>query len=707
MDNGDRSAQIVSFGVFEADLKTGELHKNGVRVALQGQPFQVCAILLEHSGELVTREELRRRVWPEDTFVDFDQALNAAVAKIRIALGDEATNPRFVETLPRRGYRFIAPVDKPSLPAPAPPAPKRRREGVAAKARWISVGATLLALISGIGIWRFARNRSEAAVPPLEVVPLAALPGFESGPAFSPDGNQIAFALGAEDKCGIYTIMVDGDRALRLTSGAGDAFPTWSPDGRRVAFYRFSEHGTAVYTVPALGGTEQRLRTGFSGPWTAGLDWSPDGKVLAISEGQEDKNRAWIALLSLADLTTRPLTSPSSQEYDTAPAFSPDGSTVAFVRGIVAGVVSDVYVVPVAGGTPKRLTFDKTWILGSLTWTPDGREIMFSSTRGGLGALWRVSASGGTPRPVTGVGVIAWSPSVSPKGNQLVYQHMAFKDSLFRLNLKDDTHRQGPPVFLRSEKGFNWRPQFSPDGKRFVFESNAFGYSDLWACDGDGSHCGPLTSLRGTAGAARWSPDGRFIAFEFRPEEHSEVYLLEVGGGAPRLLPTLPGSDNGGPNWSRDGKWIYFHSDRGGEPFQLWKVPVNGGSPIQITSNGGVFGVESADGQSLYYAKLRTPGIWKMPLQGGEEERVLDRAGGGEWFNWALARNGIYFRDTKNKDTIGVLNFFDFATRNITMVSTLDQPGGVGIGLSADGRSVLYDGKGDAESSIMLVKNFR
>ena len=96
-----------------------------------------------------------------------------------------------------------------------------------------------------------------------------------------------------------------------------------------------------------------------------------------------------------------------------------------------------------------------------------------------------------------------------------------------------------------------------------------------------------------------------------------------------------------------------------------------------------------------------------MPLQGGEEERVLDRAGGGEWFNWALARNGIYFRDTKNKDTIGVLNFFDFATRNITMVSTLDQPGGVGIGLSADGRSVLYDGKGDAESSIMLVKNFR
>ena len=112
MGNGDRSEQIVRFGVFEADLQTGELRKNGSKVSLQGQPFQVCAILLEHSGELVTREELRRKVWPEDTFVDFDHALNTAITKIRAALGDEADNPRFVETLPRRGYRFIAPVQK-------------------------------------------------------------------------------------------------------------------------------------------------------------------------------------------------------------------------------------------------------------------------------------------------------------------------------------------------------------------------------------------------------------------------------------------------------------------------------------------------------------------------------------------------------------------------------------------------------------------
>src|SRR5205085_4566042 len=147
MENGDRSTQIVRFGVFEADLKSGELHKNGARVALQGQPFQVCAILLEHPGELITREELRQRVWPEDTFVDFDQALSAAVAKVRIALGDEATNPRFVETLPRRGYRLIAPVDKPPSHSPSPGAVKGSIEEQRAGTRRIAVGRALLALL--------------------------------------------------------------------------------------------------------------------------------------------------------------------------------------------------------------------------------------------------------------------------------------------------------------------------------------------------------------------------------------------------------------------------------------------------------------------------------------------------------------------------------------------------------------------------------
>ena len=117
MDDRSGFARIVRFGTFDADLDGGELRKNGLKVPLPSQPFQVFAILLEHSGKIVSREELRHQVWPDGTFVDFDHGLNTAITKIRTALGDSAENPRFVETLPRRGYRFIAPVDGASPPA--------------------------------------------------------------------------------------------------------------------------------------------------------------------------------------------------------------------------------------------------------------------------------------------------------------------------------------------------------------------------------------------------------------------------------------------------------------------------------------------------------------------------------------------------------------------------------------------------------------
>jgi Tol biopolymer transport system component/DNA-binding winged helix-turn-helix (wHTH) protein len=710
MHGSERFARIVRFGIFEADLETGELRKNGVKVPLQGQPFQVCALLLEHAGELVTREELRQKVWPEDTFVDFEQALNTAIAKIRLALGDEAVNPRFVETLPRRGYRFIGPVAKAALQAVAPPAAPAVvpvaspgwSERLTARRSWLLASTTLLILLSGFGIWRSSKNHADA-LPPMEVAPLAGLSGIQMDPDFSPDGNQVAFVLGGAENCGIYTTMVGGEKSLRLTSDCGDASPTWSPDGRRVAFYHY-DHGMAIYAVPAFGGTEHRLYTGPFHPLARGLDWSPDGKVLAFSGGRADWNGAWISLLSLADSTTRQLTSPSDQEVDYAPAFSPDGSTVAFIRGIPAGAVEDLYVVPAAGGVPKRLTFDKTWIKGSPTWTPDGRDIVFSSARGGLASLWRISASGGRPRPVAGVGVIASSPSISPKGNQLVYMQSFIKENLVRVNLKDEKHSEGPPAVLNLKKGRNWRPTFSPDGKRFAFES-VLGHSEIWACDSDGANCGQLTSLQGTAGAPRWSPDGRSMAFEFRPKEHSEIYLLEMGGGMPRLLPTFPGADNGGPNWSRDGKWIYFYSDRGGAPFQLWKIPLEGGSPVQITRNGGVFAAESADGRFLYYSKFEAPGLWKIPLSGGAETRVLFPVGETEWYNWALGRNGVYVLKHRAKGS--GLDFFDFATGKTTVISTSDKQPGVGLALAADGKSILYAETELEDANIMLVKNFR
>jgi Tol biopolymer transport system component/DNA-binding winged helix-turn-helix (wHTH) protein len=351
--------------------------KNGFKVPLQGQPFQVFAILLQHSGKLVTREELRQRVWPEDTFVDFDHGLNTAITKIRTALGDSAENPRFVETLPRRGYRFIGPADKPISPAPSPSALKGHLENLTARWRWIGVGVAALALLSTVAIWRLSPKSAESLLPALEVVPLLDMEGKLFWPAFSPDGNQVAFIYeGGPKTAGIYTTLIDGEQPLRLTDNPDDVFPAWSPDSRQIAFVRVSKEGLNIYVVPALGGTEHKLHTAAS----LVVNWSPDGKVLAFSEGSADSSHAWIALLSLADLTTRPLTSPSVDNTDSQPAFSPDGSTVGFVRTAEPGGRSDLLVVSAKGGEPRQITFDNGDING-LAWTKDGHDIVFSSSR--------------------------------------------------------------------------------------------------------------------------------------------------------------------------------------------------------------------------------------------------------------------------------------------------------------------------------------
>lgn len=249
MPNANPTPEIVRFGVFEADLHSRELRRNGRKVSLQGQPFQVFAILLQQSGRLVTREELREKIWPADTFVDFDHGLNTAITKIRMALGDSADNPRFVETLPRRGYRFIAPVEntvanvrEPGTSAVVKQIPSKVHFRVlSAIATWAVVGTALLAVLSAAAIWLSVQRRADSRRPSLEVVPVVAVEGKQASPALSPDGNQVAFTqYDGEEGLGIYTTIIGSDKVLRLTNNPGDCCPTWSPDNRTIAFIRYS-----------------------------------------------------------------------------------------------------------------------------------------------------------------------------------------------------------------------------------------------------------------------------------------------------------------------------------------------------------------------------------------------------------------------------------------------------------------------------------
>jgi Tol biopolymer transport system component len=713
MPNQVGTSQVIRFATFEVDLQSGELRRQGRKIKLQEQPFQVLALLLERPGELVTREELRSKLWPADTFVDFDHSLNAAIKRLRDSLGESAEAPVFIETLPRRGYRFVAHVEKDSEPPATSNVGKPLFQRIQQKKTWIACGLITLFLLFGIAIWRLSRRTTEQPMISGEVALLSALPGPHGYPAFSPDGNQVAFIIHGQGT-GIYTTLVGGEKPLQLTSNGGDSSPTWSPDGRYIAFTRFSPGGLSpgqlsICVMPALGGTVRTLYAfSYTPPHTAGewVNWSPTGGVLAFTKD----NR--IQLLSVSDSPLRPLTSPPDRNYDYAPSFSPDGLKVAFVRGSLENgpADADLFVVPAGGGEIKRLTFDSSFIEGPAAWTPDGAEIVFSSSRKGFQNLWRIPSSGGTPHPVTGV-MNASHPSIS-RNRSLVYWQQLANDNIWRLSLKNETHSQGLAAPIVAARGINWRPTFSSDGKRIAFESDRSGYSEIWACDSEGSNCEQLTSLKGSAEAPRWSPDGRYIAFEFRGQGHSEIYVAAVPG-QPRPISTLPGSsgfprDSGGvhvPSWSRDGQWIYFASAAATGHSDLWKVLAKGGSPIQVTRNGGFLAAESRDGHFLYYSKYDAPGIWRMPLQSdGEETQILDQPI--DPFGWALSGNGIGIYFISLTSTSANLEFLEFATGKRSLISTIDRSGNMGLAVSPDGKSILFVKNELWDSSIMLVKNF-
>jgi len=567
------------------------------------------------------------------------------------------------------------------------------------------------------------RTKSESSLPPMKVVPFTTFPGNELFPAFSPDGKKIAFSWAGEkdDNRQIYIKQVEAGIPFQLTIHPEDMSPVWSPDGSYIAFSRLSETDGGIYVIPAMGGAERRV---YSTKWDTGrlacIDWSPDGKLLALQDRDSPQEPGSIFLLSLQTLEKRKLTSPPDPHWDgdRHPVFSPDGQTLAFLRDSSVDT-DDIYLVPVAGGEPRRLTFDNTLLYSALAWTMDGRDILFSSKRGGNNLrVWRVSVSGGTPEPVAVGGEQAIALTISRQGNRLAYvQASPGNDDIWRIEISKATGRGSSTTkFIASTRDDSY-PQYSPDGKRIAFASERSGSMEIWRCDTDGSNPIELTSFGGPfGGAPHWSPDSRWIAFDSRPEGHSQIYVINSEGGQPRRITTGNANDVA-PSWSKDGKWIYFSSNRGGQQ-QIWKGRVEGGEAVRVTERAALWGVESPDGKFFYYEgkTADTWGIWRIPVGGGPETFVVNlrhfRPFGwsGRPGNWEIVERGIYFIKpdaTPQPD----IEFYSFATGQVRQIATIAKErvlrGLPGVAVSPDGRWILYtEGEGEFSSDIMLVENF-
>jgi Tol biopolymer transport system component/DNA-binding winged helix-turn-helix (wHTH) protein len=744
------------FGVFELDAPSGELRRNGTVVKLREQPARILLLLLENAGQMVTREQLRQHLWPSDTFVDFDHSLNSAVMKLREALGDSADKPLYIETIPKKGYRFVAPVSHPadtqnggapsqstagSGPAVSDireqgngsiEAPSKTPDETQGHGRLLSrkVAVLILLVVSAIGITALIRSTSlRSALLPSKSEPkpssdepnrmspnlrssiLTSAPGEAHSPSFSPDGRQIAFVWDGVERrhYDIYVQLVGSDTPLQLTHHkSGDGVPgppQWSPDGREIAFARCNSERDGVYTVPALGGPERRLTNSPCRNSLAGRPiWTPDSKAMVMLDQCAAGGSRGLMLFSFATGEKRCLAAPDSPgDLAADDALSPDGQTVAYLR--CTDVACEIHTVPLTGGVPKRLVLEDQGIW-NLMWTPDGKYIVFNSNRGNMMRPWRVLVAGGPLEPemtYPGVG------SISQDGRRLAYTESQTGEApaIWRADLSN----AGGPV-LRTRKLIYSQfmedtAQPSPDGTRLVLQSARSGAPEIWLNNSEGNHPVQLTTIGRFSGTPRWSPDGRWIAFDARVEDHAHIYVVDAEGRNLHAI-TQGDSDNVVPSWSRDGRFIYFASSRTGSR-QIWKRSVDDGSERQLTEHGGFDPFESYDGRTVYYSKFDEPGIWSMPASGGSESPVVTgKPQVGYWGHWAVTESGLYLLDA-DAEPRPTIEFYSFATRRITPVLSLEKkpsPWQPSLSASRDGRTVFYT-QFDPQSAIKMVENFR
>jgi Tol biopolymer transport system component len=491
--------------------------------------------------------------------------------------------------------------------------------------------------------------------------------------------------------------QVGSDHVRQLTNDEKDCCPVWSPDGRSIAFSRFGNDAAEIFVVPANGGVERRLEVPGAAPKTGTLDWSPDGKTIAYSGGSS------LSLLSLQDSEVRRLTTPPPLTQDWGPSFSSDGKQLLFARSSEMGFPEEILTIPVAGGEPTIVTTEAGRLRGSPRWSPDGRAVIFASDRGGKSALWRVSVE--AREPATQFNDSGSHPAVYARGNRLAYQRETRSLTIWQMDLAGrgiSERRVLVPLTSQTDQGPG--PQFSPDGKKLAYMSDRSGTMEIWVSDRDGSNPIQVSSV-GNAGTPRWSPDSQAIVFDANRRNGSGIYMINLRGGAPRLL-TQDEFENRCPSWSQDGKSIYFASNRT-QRWQVWKAPADGRAPIQVTTEGGHAPLESADGRFVYYAKTpyANPQIWQVPANGGRESLVSPLVRPPSWASWAVVERGILFAETSGKGA-PVLNIFDAGSRRVKTVGVLDT---VPFWLAAtrDGKTVAFDQPGWRQSQIMLIENFR
>jgi len=601
---------------------------------LEPKSFRLLLFLVENPGRALTKDEIMAAVWPDAAVSD--NSLARAVTQIRKVLEDDPKAPKYIETVPTIGYRFLAEFkNQPGTPAVPEPGPASQFP----RKRWGPIAAAFLAfgfLATGAAWWLRGRVAYSGATVQKNItfVQLTDQPGQELYPSLSPDGKSLAFAARVSGNWDVYSERVGGTFPVNLTkdSPLDDTQPAFSPDGQQIAF-RSEREGGGIFVMGASGENVRRVTDfGFNPAW------SPDGReiVVALAVAEPETRLSVQSQLFSVNVATgekHAITPPSSNAFQ--PRWSPHGNRVAYWGQ--AGGRLDIWTIPARGGEALRVTDDAA-LNWNPVWSPDGSHIYFASNRGGSMNLWRVpinelsgrivgeiepvttpstyaahislSRSGqlayvgrtvstnifrvgfdpvretaiGRPMPVTQGSHIAGSPAPSPDGEQVAF--VGGRGDIFVVRSDGSAMRQ------LTDDGFVDRiPNWSPDGKLIAFHSNRGGKFDIWTIHPDGSELRQLTFIaQGTLTHAVWSPDGKRLIYSVLDGTPSVVEVDEPWNSqAPRALPTLsePGGWYEAASWSPDGRKLAgFQVNAGGKFTGIGIYSLETGEYVRISDFG-------------------------------------------------------------------------------------------------------------------------
>jgi len=533
--------------------------------------------------------------------------------------------------------------------------------------------------------------------------------GAKAYPVFSPDGGRLAYsARGNVSKDDVFHIEVRDipkGEPRQLTHGpANDLSPAWSVDGARLAFVRVEDQSAECVVIGTASPGDERKYPGCAAPGDEAqpfpaLSWMHDGRSL-VAVQQTEKQPAALAILSLDTGAIRAITHPpAGSDGDSTPAVSPDGNTIAFVRGTVSGG-ADIFLTDATGANPRRLTFDDHAIRG-ITWTHDGQDLMYTGDRAGGWKVWRVPAVGGSPRDLIIAGRQASYVTAAPAGNRLVYTVSPNVASIWRASLGDvKGPNEGSPLIRSS--GSEYCPRFSPDGKMIADISDRTGHDEIWLYDMEGRGPVQVTHLNGPElQRVRWSPDGKMLIFDSSGDRGQELQTVSATADAkPRTVQV--DAING--SFSHDGKNVYYAA-RG----HIWKAALNGGNPEQLSHEpGAAQPVESADGKFVYFRNRRT--FWRVPVSGGEEEEAIVPEHDLRWATTIQPmQNGVYYLEVDRAAKGLAVSFFNFSAKRSEVVFRFKDPdmGNATFSMSPDGKTILFPRVDQSQTNLVIVENFR